>query len=122
MKEATAVSHAVKLEGGLDLVEEAKVVLEALSAPVDVVKLKVGCLEEMIAFKGQIPEKVPRAVQVDKLKKLLDAYPFHRFSPRVQMKYYNNYHIPSSLKLVHHDWYVQSNPFLRKHRSAGTLG
>ena len=61
--------------------------LEDISSPVDMTKLKVDYLEEMICSKGQIPEKGPKAVQVDQLKKLLDSDPFHLFLPHVQMKY-----------------------------------
>ena len=65
-------------------------VLEDISSPVDMTKLKVDYLEYMIRSKGQIPEKGPKAVQVDQLKKLLDSDPFCLFSPHVQMKYYKN--------------------------------
>ena len=90
MKEATAASHTVKVEGGLALVEEAIVAFEDLSAPVDISKLKVDYLEALIRYKGQIPKKVTDAVHVDQLKKLLDADQFHPFSPHVQIIYYNN--------------------------------
>ena len=39
----------------------------------DVAKLKLDCLESLIRSKVQILKKVPKAVQVDQLKKLLDA-------------------------------------------------
>ena len=42
MKEATTAHHVAKVEGSLALVDEAKVELEAISAPVDVVKLMSG--------------------------------------------------------------------------------
>ena len=90
MKEETTVCHATKVEGGLALVEESEVILEALSELLDVAKLKMDYLEVLIRSKVQIPEKVPKAVQVYQLKKLLDADPFQLFSPHVQMKYYNN--------------------------------
>ena len=89
LKEATAARHAVKVEGILALVEEANVTLEDLSVPMDMYKLNVDYLEALILYKGQIPEKVPYAVQVDQLKKLLDADPFNPFSSHVQMIYYN---------------------------------
>ena len=88
LKEATDTLHAVKVEGSLDLVEEEHVSLEALSALVDVAKLKVNYLEALILSNGQIPYKVPKEVHVDQLKKLLDTDPFHPFSPHVQMKCY----------------------------------
>ena len=72
------------------MVEKSKVALKALSALVDVAKLRVDYLEVLICSKVKILEKVPKAVQVDQLKKLLDADPFHSFSPHVQIKYYNN--------------------------------
>ena len=72
------------------MVEKSKVALKSLSALVDVAKLRVDYLEVLICSKVKILEKVPKVVQVDKLKKLLDADPFHSFSPHVQMKYYNN--------------------------------
>ena len=90
LKEETAACHSAKVEGNLDLVEEARVALEALSDPVDVETLRVDYLEVLIRSKGQIPEKGPNEVQLDQLKKLLDAYPFHLFSPYIQIKYYNN--------------------------------
>ena len=55
LKEATAARHAVKVEGGLALVEEASLVFEDLSAPVYMSKLKVDYLEALIRYKGQIP-------------------------------------------------------------------
>ena len=64
--------------------------LEDISYPVDMTTLKVDYLEELILCKGQIPEKVPKTVQVDQLKKLLDSDPFHLFPPDVQMKYHIN--------------------------------
>ena len=72
------------------LVEEGNLILEELSTPAEMVKLKVDFLEALIHYNGQISEKGTKAVQVDQLKKLLDADPFHLFSPLVQMKYYNN--------------------------------
>ena len=90
LKEETAARPVANVEGSLALVEEAKVALEDISSPVDMTKLKVDYLEEMICSKGQIPEKGPKAVQVDQLKKLLDSDPFHLFSSHVQMKYYKN--------------------------------
>ena len=57
MKEATAARHYTKVEGGLDLVKDAKFALKALSARVDVAKLKVDYLEALIRYRGQIPEK-----------------------------------------------------------------
>ena len=41
LKEANAARHAMKVEGGLELIEETNVELEDLSAPVDMEKLKV---------------------------------------------------------------------------------
>ena len=90
LKEATAACHTKKVEGVLALVEEAKVLLESLSTPVYVAKLKVDYLEAMIHSKVQIPEKGSKAFQVDQLKKMLDADIFHPFSRHVQMKYCNN--------------------------------
>ena len=90
LKEETAARPVANVEGSLALVEEAKVALEDISSPVDMTKLNVDYLEEMICSKGQIPEKGPKAVQVDQLKKLLDSDPFHLFSSHVQMKYYKN--------------------------------
>ena len=72
------------------LVDESNMELEYLYVPVNMTKLKVDYLEEIIRSKGQIPEKGPKAVQVDQLKKLLDSDPFHLFSSHVQMKYYKN--------------------------------
>ena len=54
----------------MTLVEEANVTLEALYDPVDMTKLKVDYLEELIHSKGQIPEKRPKTVQVYQLKNL----------------------------------------------------
>ena len=90
MKEENSALHVAKVEGILALVEEANVVLESLSPLVDVAKMNVYYLELMIRYKGEIPEKVTKSFQVDQLNKLLDADPFHPFSPHVQMKYYNN--------------------------------
>ena len=64
--------------------------LEDISAPVDMTKMELNYLEYLIRYGGQIPEKIPNAVQVDQLKKLLDSDTFHLFSPHVQIKYYNN--------------------------------
>ena len=44
-----------KLEGSLTFVEEKNVLLEDISALVDMYKLKVGCLEVLIHYKGQMP-------------------------------------------------------------------
>ena len=63
LKEATASRHAVNVEESLALVEESKVALEALSAPVDMSKLKVDYPEALIYSKGKIPEKGPKTVQ-----------------------------------------------------------
>ena len=60
LKEATAARHAARVERSLDLVEEAKLALEDLSSPVEVTKLKVDYLEELIRSKGQNPEKGPK--------------------------------------------------------------
>ena len=72
------------------LVDESNMELEYLYVPVNMTKLKVDYLEEIIRSKGQIPEKGPKAVQVDQLKKLLDSDPFHLFSSHVQIEYYKN--------------------------------
>ena len=90
VKEATAAHHVAKMEGRLDFVEEANMALEALSTLADMVKLKVDYLEALIRYKGEIPEKGPKLLQVDQLKKLLDADTFRPFSPHVQIKYYKN--------------------------------
>ena len=95
LKEETAARPAANVEGILALVEEAKVELEDISSPVDMTELNVDYLGELIRYKGQIPEKGPKAFQVDHLKKLLDSDPFQLFSPHVQMKYYKNEHTPS---------------------------
>ena len=65
LKEATDACFAAKMWGGLELVEEEKVVFESTSALVGVAKLKVYYLEALIRSKGQIPEKLPKAIQVD---------------------------------------------------------
>ena len=82
--------YALKVEGSLDLVEEAKLDLEAFYTLVDVAKMNVDYLEALIRSKGKFPEKGPIEAQVDQLEKLLGADQFHPFSPHVQMKYYNN--------------------------------
>ena len=68
--------------------------LKSISSLVDVAKLKADYMEAMIGSEGQIPDKLSMAVKVDQLKKLLDADPFHPFSPNVKIKYYNNLHTP----------------------------
>ena len=89
LKEETNVRHTTKVEVSLAFTEEAKVAFEDLSVPVYMTKLSVDYLKELILFKGQIPEKVQKAVQMDQLKKLLYEDPFNLFSSHVQMKYYN---------------------------------
>ena len=68
LKEDTAARTTANVEGSLALVEEAKVMLEDISSPVNMTKLKVDYLEYMIRSKGQIPEKGPKAVQVDQVR------------------------------------------------------
>ena len=86
LKEDINAHRAAKVEGILALVEESNVELEYLSSLVDMTKLKVYYLEYLIFYKYQIPEKGPKAVQVDQLKKLLDSDPFHLFSPHLNMR------------------------------------
>ena len=47
------------------MAEEAKVALEDLSAPVDMIKLRVDYLEDLICFKVQIPEKGQKVLHMD---------------------------------------------------------
>ena len=55
LEESTATHHAAKAEGGLALVKKANMALEAISTPVEMAKLNVDYLEELIHSKVQIP-------------------------------------------------------------------